>query len=151
MSINWSEGQCSFQILRRCKFIESVTIVKVALIFSFTYGLNHTSQWTCFDGPSLFNYVYNLHTHTDTDTWLSWIWQIFFVTRSNSCTTLRSEWRPRVVQEVEFRPVKSISDENTDCIDFSRFFFRNNEHQIHISQHHVAKTKQKMARVKVCS
>jgi len=29
-------------------------------------------------------------------------------------------------------------------MDFSRFFSRRNEHQIHISQHQVAKTKQKM-------
>ena len=33
-------------------------------------------------------------THIQT-LWLPWIWQIFFVTRSNSCTTLRSEWRPK--------------------------------------------------------
>ena len=57
----------------------------------------------------------------------------------------------RVVQWVEFRPVKSISDENTDCMDFSRFFSRRNEHQIHISQHQVAKTKQKMPGRKQCS
>ena len=43
---------------------------------------------------------------------------------------------------VEFRPIKSISDENTDCSDFSQFFLRH-RHQIHNSQHQVAKVKAK--------
>ena len=36
----------------------------------------------------------------------------------------------------------SISDENTDCSDFSQFFLRH-KHQIHNSQHQVAKVKAK--------
>ena len=97
MSINWSEGQCSCQISLRCNFIESATIVKVAQHFLFTDGPNHASQWSgrFLMDPHL-GHLWIQFTHTDT--WLPWIWQIFFVTRSNSCTTLRSEWRPRVVQ-----------------------------------------------------
>ena len=33
MSIGQSEGQCSCQILQRCKFLESVTIAKEAQLY----------------------------------------------------------------------------------------------------------------------